>query len=57
MKWLFLTRTSLWTGSPARTSIGSGTRSWKSGEITYTAAANACGLPLSAFRDKAAVCE
>ena len=30
---------------------------WKSGEITCTAAANACGLPLSTFRDKAAVYE
>ena len=30
---------------------------WKSGEITCTAAARACGLPLSTFRDKAAVYE
>lgn len=30
---------------------------WKSGEITCTAAANACGLPLSTFRDKTAVYE
>ncbi len=30
---------------------------WKSGEITCTVAANACGLPLSTFRDKAAVYE
>lgn len=30
---------------------------WKSGEITCTAAASACGLPLSTFRDKAAVYE
>ena len=30
---------------------------WKSGEISCTAAANACGLPLSTFRDKAAVYE
>ena len=28
---------------------------WKSGEITCTTAARACGLPLSTFRDKAAV--
>ncbi|MGI6184019.1 MAG: recombinase family protein [Candidatus Fimadaptatus sp.] len=30
---------------------------WKSGEITCTTAAKACGLPLSTFRDKAAVYE
>ena len=30
---------------------------WKSGEITCTTAARACGLPLSTFRDKAAVYE
>lgn len=30
---------------------------WKSGEITCTAAAKACGLPVSTFRDKAAVYE
>lgn len=30
---------------------------WKNGEITCTAAAKACGLPASTFRDKAAVYE
>ncbi len=30
---------------------------WKSGKCTCTAAAQECGLPLSAFRDKAAVYE
>ncbi len=30
---------------------------WKSGEITCTTAARACGLPLSTFRDKAAAYE
>ena len=30
---------------------------WKSGEITCTTAARVCGLPLSTFRDKAAVYE
>ena len=30
---------------------------WKSGEITCTTAAKACGLPLSTFRDKAVVYE
>lgn len=30
---------------------------WKSGEITCTTASRACGLPLSTFRDKAAVYE
>ena len=30
---------------------------WKSGEITCTTAARACGLPLTTFRDKAAVYE
>ena len=30
---------------------------WKCGEITCTAAARACGMPLSTFRDKAAVYE
>ena len=30
---------------------------WKSSEITCTTAARACGLPLSTFRDKAAVYE
>ena len=30
---------------------------WKSGEITCTTAAKACGLPLSTFRDKAAIYE
>lgn len=30
---------------------------WKSGEITCTTAAKACGLPLSTFRDKATVYE
>ena len=30
---------------------------WKNGEITCTTAARACGLPLSTFRDKAAVYE
>ena len=30
---------------------------WKSGEITCTTAAKACGLPLSTFRDKAMVYE
>ena len=32
-------------------------RRWKSGEITCTTAAKACGLPLSTFRDKATVYE
>lgn len=30
---------------------------WKNGEITCTAAAKACGMALSTFRDKAALCE
>ncbi len=30
---------------------------WKRGEITCTAAAKACGLPLSTFRDKAEGCK
>ena len=30
---------------------------WKSGEITGTAAAKACGMPLTTFRDRAAIYE
>lgn len=30
---------------------------WKSGEITGTSAAQACGMPLSTFRDRAAIYE
>jgi len=30
---------------------------WKGGEITGTAAARACGMPLTAFRDRAAIYE
>ena len=30
---------------------------WKSGEITCTAAAKACGMPLSTFRDRAMIYE
>ena len=32
-------------------------RRWKNGEITCTAAAKTCGMPLSTFRDRAAIYE
>lgn len=42
---------------PAPENFSAVYQSWKNGEITKTAAAKACGMPLSTFRYRAEICE